>query len=61
MTLWTHTAAAAISFIAFTVGANAQGIDYSKISIITTQLAPSVNGGAISGQCGGVKAGQGRW
>ena len=41
MTLWTRTAAA-IGFIALSVSANAQGIDYSKISIITTQLAPSV-------------------
>ncbi len=42
MILRFHTAAAALSLIALSASADAQGIDYSKISIITTQLAPSV-------------------
>lgn len=42
MTLRLHTAAVALGFVAFSASADAQGIDYSKISIITTQLAPRV-------------------
>jgi glyoxylase-like metal-dependent hydrolase (beta-lactamase superfamily II) len=42
MTLRFHTAAVALGFMAFSASAHAQGIDYSKISIVTTQLAPSV-------------------
>src|ERR1700712_1684051 len=41
MALRLYIAAAALSLIAFS-SADAQGIDYSKISIITTQLAPGV-------------------